>query len=455
MTEAATGLGASPIPTVAPTAGEVPKFRLGQPVSAGAADLAWSVLPQVAMMLLGHSVSDRSGIAALRERVRNHARSIAPRVGPALTRVGPVLMVDTSVQTERVTAPLIEELASRHGEPEHPRLPPLGVNSIRGALQNVRRVEHNLRDAMSIAGVTVPLGLRGELLKVEIVRRRFASARLHLAGVDAILVGTQQNAPTRALLSVARHQQIVSYYLPHAPMADNAFYHDLPTNWALLRGDAEASFYRDLGAMPAERLAVVGSTDEPVSRTTPPASDHVVYAPSPHSPQVLRADINVIRCALEDPIQVSLHPRMRSPDYLQLFPAEWVIVDAPNTSTYLREHGAKAVIQHGSGVGLEALALGLEVIDLCHHGERPNYPYISGPLVQVVHDAHGLREAMDRLPLRSDQRDERIAHARSWCTEPSEDIAKTIVDIIERTSTSTGPGEVLLDGWSRYLGHGK
>ncbi len=113
MTEAATGLGASPIPTVAPTAGEVPKFRLGQPVSAGAADLAWSVLPQVAMMLLGHSVSDRSGIAALRERVRNHARSIAPRVGPALTRVGPVLVVDTSVQTERVTAPLIEELENR------------------------------------------------------------------------------------------------------------------------------------------------------------------------------------------------------------------------------------------------------------------------------------------------------------------------------------------------------
>ena len=230
MTDVASGLGPSPDPTVAPTAGAVPKFRLAQPVSAGAADLAWSVLPQVAMMLLGHSVSDRSGVAVLQERVRNHARVIAPQIGPALTRVGPVLVVDTSVQTERATAPVIRELAGRHGEPEHLRLPPLGVNSIRGALQNVRRVERNLRDAMSISGIAAPLGLRDELLKVEIVRRRFASARLHLAGVEAILVGSQQNASTRALLSVARHQQITSYYLPHAPMADNVFYHDLPTN---------------------------------------------------------------------------------------------------------------------------------------------------------------------------------------------------------------------------------
>ena len=182
-----------------------------------------------------------------------------------------------------------------------------------------------------------------------------------------------------------------------------------------------------------------------MSHATPPNSSSVVYAAS--APEVIQGDIDVIYHAIRSPIKVSLHPRMRSHAYRRMFPSAWEIIDAPDTSTYLRRHGAKAVVQHGSGVGLEALSMGLDVIDLCHPQDRPNYPYIIEPYVQIVHDVSSLRKAMDKLSVRAGGRLERIDYAHSWCNESSIDVVRSIADLVEQSSTCDTAGGVLLDGW--------
>jgi len=433
-------------PIVTRTAGEAPSFTMAKPDSVNAEDLAWPALPQVAMMLLHAPVSADPGAATeVLDRARAIARAIAPRAGPRLTRVGPVLLVGTSVQTGRIMASLTEEFTKRHGKPKFIRLRPLGIGALKSVRQNVRRVESDLAGALSTANIGEPFGLRDELLKVETFRRRIAKVKFRNAGIRAVIVGSQNNASVRALLSVVHHQHVSSYYIPHAPTADNAFYHDLPTNWALLRGASEVEFYRGLGATPLDHLAAVGNPGEPVSHATPPNSSSVVYAAS--APEVIQGDIDVIYHAIRSPIKVSLHPRMRSHAYRRMFPSAWEIIDAPDTSTYLRRHGAKAVVQHGSGVGLEALSMGLDVIDLCHPQDRPNYPYIIEPYVQIVHDVSSLRKAMDKLSVRAGGRLERIDYAHSWCNESSIDVVRSIADLVEQSSTCDTAGGVLLDGW--------
>ena len=76
-------------------------------------------------MLLGHSVSDAAEYAAGTFESRSINRLQVGQRSP----VGPVLVVDTSVQIERVTAPLMGELApwragaSRRARSEHIREP--------------------------------------------------------------------------------------------------------------------------------------------------------------------------------------------------------------------------------------------------------------------------------------------------------------------------------------------
>lgn len=437
---------------VARTQVAVPDFHVRRPTRPGEVDLLWSVLPEVAMLLIGSSVGARGPIRALAAWARNLARAFVPTAGPRLTRVGSVLVVDTSVQTERVTSPLVEALALRRGEPAVFRLPLLGARSATMAALGVRRIASRLAAALSDAGAVEPPGLRRELLKVEILRRRAGAVDFRAAGVDAVVVGTQQNSSARALLSVARREGIATYYLPHAPVADNDFYRDIPTTFALVRGPAEVDFYTRIGAAPTDGLIVVGSPGlaQP-PQEMPPQADDIVYAPSPHAPAVLQADIAVLRGATDRPVMVCLHPRMGSTEFSGLFPPEWHIADGPNTEAYLRRHGAQVVIQHGSGVGLEALSLGIEVIDLCSAGQRPNYPYIRAPHVQVVHDVPGLRAALHTLEERANERGERVAFARSWCSDAGAVAARRCVEAIEQTRSTSVTRDVLLDGWDRFL----
>ena len=225
----------------------------------GDADLAWAALPEVAMRLWGESASGLGGGRATSSAfVRNLGRAVHPNAGPTLTRVGPVLVVDTSRQTTQVIVPVVTELARRHGSSSAFRLPTLKPNSIVGASRRARRVERCINAAASSARLGTTALLRAELLKVEILRRRFENVGLRNHGIRAMVVASQQNSSVRAALSIAHQEGIMTYYIPHAPTADNQIYRDLPSNYALIRGPEEVNIYRDLGAEPTDRLVVVG-----------------------------------------------------------------------------------------------------------------------------------------------------------------------------------------------------
>lgn len=415
----------------------------------GDADLAWAALPEVAMRLWGESASGLGGGRATSSAfVRNLGRAVHPNAGPTLTRVGPVLVVDTSRQTTQVIVPVVTELARRHGSSSAFRLPTLKPNSIVGASRRARRVERCINAAASSARLGTTALLRAELLKVEILRRRFENVGLRNHGIRAMVVASQQNSSVRAALSIAHQEGIMTYYIPHAPTADNQIYRDLPSNYALIRGPEEVNIYRDLGAEPTDRLVAVGNPGiEGGSMSNPPDSTDVVYAPSTHQIGVLQADIAVILEGCDYPIKVALHPLMDSSTYRDLLPGEWEVVSTSDTYSYLRQHGAKVVIQHGSGVALDALTLGVDVIDLCHGGEQPNYHFMREPFVQVVADGTQLRQAIDAVPGRIEGRAGRIEYARSWCSDDGH-AALQIADAIESThSTGGGPAGMLLDGW--------
>ncbi len=438
---------------VAKTCVEAPMFRLARLNSAGDRDLAWSCLPEVTEMLQPASALAAVGkVQMVSAYAKNMARAFRVNAGPTLTRVGPALVIDTSIQTTRVTSSVVQELVRRFGEPTPVRLPPLGPSSYKGADQSARFVGNVFKSALSASGSGTPTGLPSELLKVEVLRRRLEGARMSERGIDFVVVASQQNSSTRAVLSVAHRQGMTSYYIPHAPPADNQIYRDLPTNFALLRGDEEVNTYRALGAKPIEHLFVVGVPGATVALgADPPQSAAVVYAPSPYFPEVIKADVAVILEAYDGRVQVSLHPRMREAAYRDLLPGHWDIVDSPDTVSYLRQHGAMVVIQHGSGVGLEALGLGIDVIDLCHVDERPNYHFLRQPHVQIVSDGVGLREALQVVPERVAARTERRDYSRSWCA--AEDAAaERVVDTIEATSSpKLGGDPVLLNGFARHL----
>lgn len=438
---------------VAKAGGEDLEFQVQRFSSLDETDLAWATLPEVVMKLWAGPLPTTPAIGPmLSSSAKTLGRAVLPHAGPTVTRVGPVLVIDTSVQSTRMTAAVVEELVRRYGSSKSIRLPILGAGSLVRAALGVRRVKRGIRAATSDAGLGTPASLQSELAKVEILRRRFAKVRLPDQGVSTVVVASQQNSSIRAMLSVAHRQGVASCYIPHAPTAYNQIYRDLPTTHALLRGIEDVYVYRHLGAKPADRLIVVGNpAAEPgPSPGSPPSSD-IVYAPSTHHVDVIRADIAVILEACDQPIKVAMHPLMDLATYQDLLPPTWQVVSAPDTLSYLRQHGAKALIQHSSGVALDALTLGIDVVDLCDPGGHPNYHFMREPHVQIVTDGNELRNALQALPGRAEASTQRAEYARRWCAD-DRPAAELIVDAIQSAHAERGgDSEVLLDGWSDHF----
>ncbi len=383
-------------------------------MSSAALDLsgksAWAVLPEVAMRLVapGEVLAGRS--SPMSGRVRNLGRALMRGRGPNLIRVGPVLFLSTSVQTDRVLRPVLDELARTSGPAQSFHLPSLNPVAALAAQRAARRAHRELRRWLRASGLAEPDGLEEELTKAESLLRQASAAAFSDAGIRALVVASQHNCPTRALLAAASAPPDgpTTVYLPHAPVADNPFYRDLPVHYALLRGPSEVDFYRGCGVEDGDRVRVVGQPGFP--RPTDQLvrdAEHVVYAATGYSDDVLRADIEVIKRSVDHPVEVCLHPRM-SEQRGDLFPAEWTIHPPGATLEGASLAGALALIQHGSGVGLEAMGVGVDVIDLCPVGERPNYPYLAAPYVQLASDEVGLRRAMGAIPARRSSREDRV-----------------------------------------------
>lgn len=417
--------------------------------------IVWAVLPELAMRLAYPQEAPPGSTWPVWGRMRNVGRALERARGPALTRVGPALFLSQSVQTDRVLRPCIDALAPALGRPERYRLPRLGPAEAVASQRVARRAHRNLSSWLRETGIPEPVGIEEELAKAEIMFRRGAAADFRDDGIGVLVTASQHNSPIRAVIAAAggAPDGPASCYIPHAPVADSPFYRDLPVHYALLRGPAEVDLYRCWGVDDFERVHVVGQPGLP----RPPgkvaeSAAHVLYAASGHADRVLRADIEVILRGVERPVEVCLHPRMSLSDARELFPDEWTVHPPGKTLDVLHARGAFALIQHGSGVGLEALSAGVDVIDLCPAGERPNYPYLARPHVQLVSNEIELESAIDAVPSRRVGQEERIRHAQSWCSAFDPEASAATAAAIRAMAAKSRPGKVLLDGWGARPG---
>jgi hypothetical protein len=240
--------------------------------------------------------------------------------------------------------------------------------------------------------------------------------------------------------------------MPHAPVANNPWYHDLPMHWALLRGSAEKTVYENLGSDP-NRVRLIGdpSFEAATSKSTIPVSEHrVLYAVSAEDENSLSGDVCLVTDAGCREVVVSMHPRLRGrADLQRLFPKNWAINELPSTYQLMISRPPVAVIQHGSGLGLEALSLGLPVIDICNPGRSPNYHYLNSPLIPSVSTSDQLRNVIAEVDLRPEAKRERRMYANRWVGATGEEAAIMAARAISEIVDSAVPSSVLLDSWGR------
>lgn len=411
---------------------------------------AWSAIPEVALRLTMRPEAEVQAESPWSVWPRTFGRGVVKGSGPQLSRIGPFVFVSTSVQTDRILRPIRDQLRNAGFSKEcQYAMPALTPAELVAAWAKARREVATFRTWFRSHLLAEPYGLLEELVKVAIIRQRTLRARFESDGVRVLIVASQHNASTRAMLSAVNSLGRVSTcYVPHAPVADDSQYRDLPVHFALLRGPAEVDFYQSIGVKSRERLRSVGLPGHQVaSCESIPFAEHFVYAASPRAVGVLRADVDVIRAAVDGPVEVCLHPRCSTSTFVGIFPADWRVHPPGPTMPFLWERGARAVIQHGSGLGLEAMASGAEVIDLCAPGEDPPYPYLARPHAQIVGDSVGLSSAVDALDSRASSGADRREFARSWMSVTDTPASVRAADELLRIAENSVPEGVLLDGW--------
>lgn len=417
----------------------------------GEDELAQVLLPFFGMVLTDFIfVADDAGPARSAVSIgRNLVRARSRSKGPGIRLVGPVLAASTSRQNLRVLDPIVAELEQRRGPAVVPAWTPLSGITLAKARRRAATLTQEARRFFSAVGAPLPSGVGDEILRTAIVIER-TRWLLRNTGARVLVVASQHNSASRAMLHAAHDVGgITTVYVPHAPVADVFYYRDLPCHKALLRGPAEVAFYAGLG-VDEGRLSIAG--DPSLSHWPPvaaPTRDDVVFAVSAHRAERVEAAVAVVRDAGIERVEVAPHPRMDRDALRAQCPSSWVFNPAPSTFGRLAEVGAAAVIQDSSGLGLEALALGLPVIDLCPVGSAPLYPFITAPHVDVVSSSDTLATAVaDAVASRSTvTSEERANFAAEWSEVGGSEAAALAADAIEgAVGLSSGP--VLLDGWN-------
>jgi len=142
---------------------------------------------------------------------------------------------------------------------------------------------------------------------------------------------------------------------------------------------------------------------------------------------------------------MSPHPRNDVKALRAAMPATWSVWEG-RTLELLRR-GPAAVVQRSSGVALEALQLGVPVVELSFPGDTPVYPFIREPFVHVAADAERLRERLracrDTDPSR---RSELVEWARHWVAAAGPDAVSRATAVVERAK-GRGPLGPIWDTW--------
>jgi len=276
-----------------------------------------------------------------------------------------------------------------------------------------------------------------------------ASQILDLVRPSAVVIANQHTPKHRALISAARHSGIPTVYLPHAPMATNRQYADLPVDYASAFGIGEVEALRSLGA-DTSRVRVCGNPSVDVSQ--PASRRHlasrqlrIVAAPSPIRTELLQWFFSAIRSAYGDDFDVCLHPRLRSRSIKHLVGANTNVIEGSRTADYIRNMNC-IMIHMNSGVGLEAQALGVPTINLIRPEMSPNYYYLcedSAVTASSDSDLEGAIEGIAKVleangPGRSTPVDR-------WLGATGEEAEIEIGKLLAASTVQVSP---ILDGWA-------
>ena len=261
-----------------------------------------------------------------------------------------------------------------------------------------------------------------------------------------LVVASQHSIIARAMLVAAREAGVVSVYVPHAPVADNRVYQDLPVDAAALRGPLEVQHYARLGADPVG-LHVVGNLGLSLGTDAPPCPDGpVIVAPSPWEPERLERFLAMVVDGLTDPFTVCPHPRNDPAQLRSLLPTRARLVEGQRTWKVIAR-GCRAVVQSSSGVSTEGMLLGAPVIQVPLDDRPPNYPAIAEPYVRMVSDATELRRAVDTFG--SAARGPFVEQAHTWATgwtaHTGRRAERRLRSLLASDLPSVGP---LLDAWT-------
>lgn len=269
-----------------------------------------------------------------------------------------------------------------------------------------------------------------------------------------VVLSTQQSIHARAASIVAQNLDLPTVYIPHAPAADNVYYRDIPFNYAALHGNREKQFYEDIGSDTA-RISVIGSLRElphvPKQPDREAARETVVVAPSPWDEPVVRAFFDLVVPGLRRPFVVCPHPRSDVALIRSLVPPGTQIIVDRETSDVLAERGL-AVVQHSSGVALEAMYLGVPVIDMRLTNLDPPYLFMRTRHVHSVTSSAELMRSLDSIASSHSERSaiELHAYAREWL-EPLPPESRRRLDLLLAQELDTDG--FVLDRWRAVASH--
>jgi hypothetical protein len=268
-----------------------------------------------------------------------------------------------------------------------------------------------------------------------------------------VVVGSITAPRARTLIYAARRAGIPAVYVPHSPQSTvNVPLAALPVDYAALRGEGEAAYLAKHGAR-RDRLDVVGNptiVPEPapeIDRRMAPA-----FAAGLEEPFRLGPLVRVIREALGKDVTVGRHPKADPEAVRHAFPAEWQIFEG-RTYDLLRA-GPPVVVQHSSGVALEALHLGIPVIELSYPGKPTLYPFAREPHVRFASTSGqlaGAAAAASADAAESARRESLIDWAHRWSSPNGDEAGERAIALVERAAAEGPQGAIWDPGLSPRL----